>query len=1354
MRYMKPGAVVASALALMVLSVTAYADGWPAVSPGDTPAPGQPTSGLFIVHAQGNGPADGDWISAATGGNTHYSYFIEVPPSTTNLIVEIFDPDVFQGGAGEGSSASLPHYDQQRTAGSLTDYLLINPAGTTVQTLNGSVAAPAASHATWFPFTTVAAPGNGHWEVRVDSLAGGGNVNGYGLRARATVGGVATQLRVYADAHLSVQHYGATGLYVAHPYVTGHCQVRVRDHDADAATIGALTTISLSSNVPTVVSQSFTGAALSANTGIWNANDTTAAWHTDIAVVRPGIYTTEIVPRSTGSTNEFQVGFYNPNGFGDNVNPTVPAAGASWANSWRIYLPTPTTPATARGTAPIKPFLTQRAFHAGDASPNPPGVGQTGNYDVVIEMVNPTAYPITFSATNVVRAQVPGGPVVLATAAAVSAGSIVAQPAIGSSGPITWNPGTVAAGATVTMTYRVAVTPAAIGRIPVTGTPASNGTSATYVDETANTTQSRATYAWGPLCELAVTSGGTPVPTPATLASVSSNREGDRLVVQLRTAVQVGVAYYELLELPTGASRWARVPGGIAAAPEDHFVSKSIRLEGRTSADRFMIRVVDIDGKSMLHGPFEVGTTTGRDPETRTIPWAEIAAQAQASRSAGRGASPNPEAFDLRTQRAGIARLRFEDLPNAAWQGTAIAGIGVYDRDQAIPIKLTSTDEVFGPGDSIEFIVDASTSLYSRDRVYQLRRGQTSPARIGERRVASITPGMPAIKVERQSVLDQDVLYSLSSPLPDPWHYERLVSFGSAPLTRNYTLTLDPSYTGDVYVSGKMLGGIDHEGGEADHLVRVAVNGTEVTTVRFEGVDVAGFDTKVPASALNPGANTVSLTLPAQAYGVDIVYVEKVGLRYQGNAPVVAGAARFTPVPGEYAPLPAADNLFASGFGLEAAPDSCAAVDSQSLCRIAALEGLQSASARVYRRAADGSVEALVGVTQTSQGISWAEPLTLGREIHAADATGLVGLTISPSEMPAAVAGLADLLIVAHPVFVDAIQPLAVRRRGQGLSVQVVSTDAAYARYSGGNVDPEAIDRLIAEAAAANNTRSVLLVGADTYDYYNRLGLGSISFVPSHYVRMHPVVNHAPTDGLYADIDGDRIPDLAIGRLPVRTVAELQTVLQKIDSYEAVGGPAVAPGLFIADAADANGAVFSSLSDVLRTRMSRPVSTAYLDTTPASQVRQHLLDSARSGADLIHYLGHSSSNTWTFPAPGLISPAELFSGALANAVRPTIVWQWGCWNSYLAEPTADTLGHAWLLGPGAAVGVIGASSLTEAEHDAFLSWRLIEAWNAPGATLGSALLQAKRNLAVNDPGAADVILGTTLFGDPSLRRRP
>ena len=96
---------------------------------------------------------------------------------------------------------------------------------------------------------------------------------------------------------------------------------------------------------------------------------------------------------------------------------------------------------------------------------------------------------------------------------------------VGGSGNILWNPGTVAAGATATLSYEVDVTPASPGqRIPVTGAPLSIGTAARYLDETGN-----ATYIFGPLCELAITEG---VATAITLTAFSA-RSGHGLPIPL-----------------------------------------------------------------------------------------------------------------------------------------------------------------------------------------------------------------------------------------------------------------------------------------------------------------------------------------------------------------------------------------------------------------------------------------------------------------------------------------------------------------------------------------------------------------------------------------------------------------------------------------------------------------------------------------------------------------------------------------------------------------------------------------------------------------------------------------------------
>ena len=200
-----------------------------------------------------------------------------------------------------------------------------------------------------------------------------------------------------------------------------------------------------------------------------------------------------------------------------------------------------------------------------DSGPNPPQVGQRTDVTVTVRLVNPTPQAITFSATNVVTANVPGSGVTYDDASQVSQGSILTEPAPGGTGNITWNPGTVAAGATALMSYEVRVTPTSAGqRLAVTGTPPRNGTRATYVDETGNTTQTRATYTFGPICELALTQGLLTHAVVSSFRTFADERGGVR--VEWTTASETGTAGFRLLALGRRGPRTCRCTRGCSPA--------------------------------------------------------------------------------------------------------------------------------------------------------------------------------------------------------------------------------------------------------------------------------------------------------------------------------------------------------------------------------------------------------------------------------------------------------------------------------------------------------------------------------------------------------------------------------------------------------------------------------------------------------------------------------------------------------------------------------------------------------------------------------------------------------------------
>ena len=129
-----------------------------------------------------------------------------------------------------------------------------------------------------------------------------------------------------------------------------------------------------------------------------------------------------------------------------------------------------------------------------------------------------------------------------------------------------------------------------------------------------------------------------------------------------------------------------------------------------------------------------------------------------------------------------------------------------------------------------------------------------------------------------------------------------------------------------------------------------------------------------------------------------------------------------------------------------------------------------------------------------------------------------------------------DLLVIAHPSFSQAIAPLISQRRAQGLRTELLTTSSIYQAQRAAYPDAQSIVGYLRSLSRRGaRPRYLLLVGGDSYDYDNVLGLGSLSFVPTGYARTSEFVGHAPTDMPYADLDLDGLPEVAVGRWPVRT---------------------------------------------------------------------------------------------------------------------------------------------------------------------------------------------------------------------------
>ncbi len=146
-------------------------------------------------------------------------------------------------------------------------------------------------------------------------------------------------------------------------------------------------------------------------------------------------------------------------------------------------------------------------------------------------------------------------------------------------------------------------------------------------------------------------------------------------------------------------------------------------------------------------------------------------------------------------------------------------------------------------------------------------------------------------------------------------------------------------------------------------------------------------------------------------------------------------------------------------------------------------------------------------------------------------------------------------LIVTREVFAKAMQPLLERRRAEGYEVVVSFQPPDQAIRALLPRRPDLLlligdEQYIVKGRVLQEDSFRTLVVADdkldatNYDWY----------VPAkwekHYRWLAGHQREFASDAAWGDLDGDRRPDIPVGRLPVRTPAQLRRIVDKILEYE------------------------------------------------------------------------------------------------------------------------------------------------------------------------------------------------------------
>lgn len=324
----------------------------------------------------------------------------------------------------------------------------------------------------------------------------------------------------------------------------------------------------------------------------------------------------------------------------------------------------------------------------------------------------------------------------------------------------------------------------------------------------------------------------------------------------------------------------------------------------------------------------------------------------------------------------------------------------------------------------------------------------------------------------------------------------------------------------------------------------------------------------------------------------------------------------------------------------------------------------------------------------------------------------------------------ADYLMLVPPALVgsDAVKRLAKwRATYNGFAVAVVNVSYVYAQFGDGYPSAEWINSFLRYAYHSWKARTI----RDGHIGYVLL-VGDVELIPT-YRREYSPDGDMASDNYLACVDGeDPIPDIAIGRFPVKGPKELEWIVDKTVGYEL--DPA--EGEWANRALIVTGSV-EQLREFAERAVDQLLKPAGFDVRWVKEWEE-IVSGINRGCLIVEYAGHGWEDGWeSFKISGI--------SALNNEGMYPVVASLSCSTARFDAPQdsfAEVMVKARRKG---AVAFLGASRLAYISDFGFSLSRAISQEHL--FTTGDILLYAKLNLIADSPDDLDLY---NLLGDPAL----
>ncbi len=778
--------------------------------------------------------------------------------------------------------------------------------------------------------------------------------------------------------------------------------------------------------------------------------------------------------------------------------------------------------------------------------------------------------------------------------------------------------------------------------------------------------------------------------------------------------------------------------------------------------DELALSAMDVRGNEEIFGYYKIGKSFGRSHMIKNTDWNSIndkinttllRNKSYKNQNTDNNKSAQELKLLIKPNKSGMQKITYEDLIANGLDLT-----GVNNNDIAVTINASpvprfvgennqyidlifknsydiDTSDLFGPNSSIDFWAkpaDFPDAEYLDFYTYEI---SIAPELVKKHQYKPIRGNIADTTYLHTKTDDKNNAYDFTVPSDDPWYAKRLINFsndGAKQYSANFEI--DSALINQVgsRINVSVSGGTNMPE-NPDHEVGIFINDQLINTTQFEGVSEKLISVDMPQNLLQIGNNVVTLKLTdgTQAQ-YDIVTVDQISLSYKRELNPIDGIL-------EIEQLNNNNSLLVNNISNQL--ESAASFYSYDGNSLSILESEYS-NQNTIKIANNNSQTASYWISNSVK-INKPE----------------IGELIAVQDL---ITDNKDYIIIAHPAFIPlnedsnhAMNQYINARSAEGWNIKLVSILDIQNQFNGGMNLPNAVTKFLSEYQKTSSIKHVLLVGNDSYDYKNQLGINSTSFIPTMYTPTL-YVPHTPSDALLTDINGDGISNISIGRWPVRSMSELDNIVNKTLNWSTSTD---LNAVYITDIEDdeiqsfelqANRMIETINDSAANIEVVEifPNNIPYNNGVNSVDLSRELLFSAwENKHSLSNFIGHGSPTQWS--RQGILASGDLNN--LNNQNFPTLIGTLTCYSSYFVSPVTDSLSLTLMNGaneiPNGAVAIHGAATLSSYSGNEVFANHVLEQ-QLQGKTLGSAILSA-RNLA-HSLGYNDQATNWILLGDPTL----